>query len=100
MCGIVGLSLRDETDDAAPLLVEALFQLQHRGQDASGIATAHINCAAQCIKDNGLVGDAVASQLDSRSPGGPLGLGHGELTALHPFESIHCVLILTYLTYD
>lgn len=62
MCGILGLILGHISDDpnfpckAAVTLHEAMYYLQHRGQDACGIAT----CAAggrifQC-KGNGMAG--------------------------------------------
>ena len=62
MCGILGLILGHIGDDphfpckAAATLHESLYYLQHRGQDACGIAT----CAAggriyQC-KGNGMAG--------------------------------------------
>ena len=36
MCGVVGIVSKE---DAAPALYEALTVIQHRGQDAAGIAT-------------------------------------------------------------
>lgn len=69
MCGILGLILGHISDDAnfpckaAVTLHEALYYLQHRGQDACGIAT----CAAggrifQC-KGNGMAGKVSSSEL-------------------------------------
>ena len=36
MCGVVGIVSKE---DVAPALYEALTVIQHRGQDAAGIAT-------------------------------------------------------------
>jgi amidophosphoribosyltransferase len=53
MCGIVGVVSHSPVNQ---VIYDALLLLQHRGQDAAGIATAHGNTF--CMhKANGLVRD-------------------------------------------
>ncbi|KAF4977301.1 hypothetical protein FZEAL_6189 [Fusarium zealandicum] len=62
MCGILGLMLGDvhgHTEDAAVDLHEAMYYLQHRGQDAAGIATCAAGGRVYQCKGNGLVSDRV-----------------------------------------
>ena len=53
MCGIVGIV---GNQNVAGQLYDGLTVLQHRGQDAAGIATAH-GTRLRVHKDNGLVRD-------------------------------------------
>ena len=39
MCGILGIALADESSPVAPELCDGSIFLQHRGQDAAGVAT-------------------------------------------------------------
>ncbi|KAI2619697.1 amidophosphoribosyltransferase [Hypoxylon sp. NC1633] len=82
MCGVIGLILGHVSDDpdspckAAVALHEALYFLQHRGQDACGIAT----CAAggriyQC-KGNGMAAKVFADGMRVQDLPGSMGLGH------------------------
>src|SRR5690606_41550444 len=60
--------------DALPILYDGLTVLQHRGQDAAGIATvdgAHM----RLHKDNGLVRDVFHQEVISALPG-HIGIGH------------------------
>ncbi len=71
MCGIIGIVGHEP---AAPAIVDALTILQHRGQDAAGLATLdghYLNLH----KNNGLVRDVFASADFSRLQG-TTGLGH------------------------
>ncbi|KAI1392299.1 amidophosphoribosyltransferase [Hypoxylon trugodes] len=82
MCGVIGLILGHVGDDpeapckAAVALHEALYFLQHRGQDACGIAT----CAAggriyQC-KGNGMAAKVFMDGMRVQDLPGSMGIGH------------------------
>ncbi|KAI0513334.1 putative amidophosphoribosyltransferase [Xylaria bambusicola] len=56
MCGVVGLLLADTEShtEVSHLLFESLFYLQHRGQDACGIATCGAKGRVYQCKGNGM----------------------------------------------
>jgi amidophosphoribosyltransferase len=71
MCGIVGIA---GTETVAPALYDALTMLQHRGQDAAGIATLD-GQQIRLHKGSGLVRDVFeADQMSALS--GNTGIGH------------------------
>ncbi|WP_435748999.1 amidophosphoribosyltransferase [Microbacterium sp. PMB16] len=72
MCGIVGMV------GSAPVnqdIYDALLLLQHRGQDATGIATAETNGVMHNAKAQGMVREAFRTR-DMRALLGNVGLGH------------------------
>ncbi|GAP65718.1 amidophosphoribosyltransferase [Mizugakiibacter sediminis] len=71
MCGIIGIV---GTHGVAPALYDALTVLQHRGQDAAGIATVD-GARLRLHKGNGLVRD-VFRQEDMLKLPGHIGIGH------------------------
>ena len=74
MCGIVGL-VTSKSLHAAPQLYDTLTVIQHRGQDAAGIATSN-PAGNLCIrKDNGLVRDVFEDE-DMADLVGNIGIGH------------------------
>lgn len=71
MCGIVGVVSYTPVNQ---LLYDALLLLQHRGQDAAGIATNHTH-GFSMYKANGLVRDVFRTR-NMRSLLGNTGIGH------------------------
>ncbi|GAB2855129.1 amidophosphoribosyltransferase [Pseudoduganella ginsengisoli] len=71
MCGIVGVVSHQPVNQ---LLYDALLLLQHRGQDAAGIATNHSSMFSM-HKANGLVRDVFRTR-NMRSLAGNSGIGH------------------------
>ena len=71
MCGIVGVVSNNPVNQ---LLYDALLLLQHRGQDAAGIATSHSSMFSM-HKANGLVRDVFRTR-NMRSLQGNSGIGH------------------------
>lgn len=70
MCGIVGVVSHNPVNQ---LIYDALLLLQHRGQDAAGIATAH-GSTFSMYKANGLVRDVFRTR-NMRSLPGSMGIG-------------------------
>ncbi|HEU4853005.1 MAG TPA: amidophosphoribosyltransferase [Telluria sp.] len=71
MCGIVGIVSNSPVNQT---LYDALLLLQHRGQDAAGIATSHSSTFSM-YKANGLVRDVFRTR-NMRSLLGNTGIGH------------------------
>jgi amidophosphoribosyltransferase len=71
MCGLVGVVGKS---DVAVCLYDTLTVLQHRGQDAAGIATSD-NGKLNLRKDNGLVKDVFRTRHMQRLAG-KMGIGH------------------------
>ncbi|MCD4817054.1 MAG: amidophosphoribosyltransferase, partial [Methanosarcinales archaeon] len=74
-CGIVGLAFNDrESDNAALPIYYALYALQHRGQESTGI-TVHDGKSARTLKGMGLVPD-VFKKYNLSDLKGFVGIGH------------------------
>lgn len=75
MCGILALLLADKKAHVNQLLFDGLTVLQHRGQDAAGMATSSESGRIKIHKDNGLVND-IFQQEDMLQLRGNVGIGH------------------------
>ena len=74
MCAIVGMS--GEKDNVCLGIYNALTVLQHRGQDAAGMAVCDNNEFLKMHKDNGLVRDVFDLETISKLYGGNYAIGH------------------------
>jgi len=72
MCGIVGMVAGGPVNQD---IYDALLLLQHRGQDATGIATAEPSGVMHLTKAEGMVREAFRTR-DMRALLGNIGLGH------------------------
>ncbi len=79
-CGVFGIAVaqREERDGAAAVY-NALFALQHRGQESAGIA-AHTQQGLQLHKGAGLVPDVISSRTLSSLQGASAAIGHVRYT--------------------
>jgi amidophosphoribosyltransferase len=80
MCGILGLILGDTIDTSSTTasedLHEALYYLQHRGQDAAGIATCGYGGRIFQCKGNGMAAQVFNFGSRVQDLPGFMGLGH------------------------
>lgn len=76
MCGILAVILAATSADAAPELHQALYYLQHRGQDACGIATCSKGGKIYQCKGNGLASKVFNDGKRVADLPGYMGLGH------------------------
>ncbi|KXT11832.1 hypothetical protein AC579_6087 [Pseudocercospora musae] len=76
MCGILAVILASQSADAAPEIHQALYYLQHRGQDACGIATCSKGGKVFQCKGNGLASKVFQEGRRVADLPGYMGLGH------------------------
>ncbi|KAI0398938.1 nucleophile aminohydrolase [Xylaria palmicola] len=78
MCGVVGLLLADTEShsEASHILFESLFYLQHRGQDACGIATCGPKGRVLQCKGNGMASKVFQEGARVIDLPGYMGIGH------------------------
>lgn len=74
-CAVAGISLLDPTENAAPYIREVLAALQHRGRDATGIASGGKNKKLYEYKNRGSV-EGVLTEAKVSGLIGSVGIGH------------------------
>jgi amidophosphoribosyltransferase len=88
-CAVGGVRLGPgEPDQASALLYETLFALQHRGDEASGIASKDINEPLNVHRENGMVKDVYTAESMAQLAGS-MAVGHNRYStngrcASHP----------------
>lgn len=75
MCGILGIVLGDQARTVAPELCDGCIFLQHRGQDAAGIATCGNRGRIYQCKGNGMARD-VFTEKRVAGLAGSMGIAH------------------------
>lgn len=75
MCGILGIALADQSSVVAPELFDGSLFLQHRGQDAAGMATCGERGRLYQCKGNGMARD-VFTQHRMSGLVGSMGIAH------------------------
>ena len=73
MCGIVGCILKDDDEDAAPILFDCISKLEYRGYDSIGLATYDGNIYVK--KDKGKINE-VDQKLNLSDMPGDFGIAH------------------------
>jgi amidophosphoribosyltransferase len=73
-CGVFGIAMPNSQQDVARLVFYGLFALQHRGQEAAGIAVSN-GKKIRLHKDTGLVGQVFNESIMKDLPGS-LAIGH------------------------
>lgn len=76
MCGIAGICLGASGDSATNDLLEAAFVLQHRGQDACGVATVDQDGNVYRYRNLGLVSEVFANPRNIEELEGHIGMLH------------------------
>ncbi|NMC05855.1 MAG: amidophosphoribosyltransferase [Candidatus Lokiarchaeota archaeon] len=74
-CGVFGVVCDDGSKNVAQYVYSGLMALQHRGQEAAGIAVMRPNSPITCFKDCGLVNDVLRPD-NIKGLFGNIALGH------------------------
>lgn len=82
-CGVVAVY---NVDGAAPLVHRALFELQHRGQEAAGIASTGADGELHMEKGQGLIADALPFHRIEAMPG-TRAVGHCRYSTVGPEQN-------------
>jgi amidophosphoribosyltransferase len=88
-CGVFGVVSDDPGQNVAQFVYTGLMALQHRGQEAAGIAVTRVHDKIKCYKDVGLVNDVLQPQK-IRGLLGNVALGHVRYGTVASSTSVEC----------
>lgn len=79
-CGVFGIYRNDDDIDSVAVTHDALYGLQHRGQESAGIT---VNCEGEfsTVKELGMVSEVFTEKTLSRLKNGKIAVGHVRYTA-------------------
>lgn len=83
-CGVFGIYRVNDELDCVSIAQDALYGLQHRGQESAGIAVNN-DGEFTCVKDTGKVSAVFSDKNLSKLPNGKIVLGHVRYT---PFANL------------
>ncbi len=79
-CGVFGVYRNDDDLDSVAMTHDALFGLQHRGQESAGI-TVNVNGEFSTVKELGMVSEVFNANTLSRLKNGRIAVGHVRYTS-------------------
>lgn len=79
-CGVFGFYKNDVDTDIVSVTCDALYGLQHRGQESAGI-TVNDNGEFHTFKELGMVSEVFNQKVTQRLPNGKMSVGHVRYTA-------------------
>ena len=88
-CGVLGITCDDPSQNVAKYIYTGLMALQHRGQEAAGIAITRPRDSIECYKDIGLVNEVLAPSK-IRGLLGNIALGHVRYGTVASSSNVEC----------
>nr|MDO8119591.1 amidophosphoribosyltransferase [Candidatus Sigynarchaeota archaeon] len=88
-CGVLGIVCDDPSQNVAQYIYTGLMALQHRGQEAAGIALTKPRSKITCFKDIGLV-DEVFKPQRIRGLFGNIAVGHVRYGTVASSSDVEC----------
>lgn len=96
-CGVFGFYKNDDDIDIVSITHDALFGLQHRGQESAGI-TVNDNGEFFTVKELGMVSEVFNAQTLAKLPNGKISVGHVRYTANESLDrASNQPLVLRYI---
>lgn len=96
-CGVFGIYKNDDDIDIVGEVYNGLYALQHRGQESAGIAV-NDNGNIKCIKNPGMVFEALSDKSLKSLTNGKIAIGHVRYDALDVRDAVSIQpLVMRYI---